>query len=81
MEEKQTIALLEDLGNKIEKLEAKLGGKNPINWISKNDLAKMLDCNLSTIHNWSVQGKLKPHYMGGRVYFDRFEIDAVVKSD
>ncbi len=75
MKEKETIELLKSLNNKIDVLQAKSADKKPIEWISKGDLAKMLDCDISTLHNWSVKGKIVPFYLGGRVYYDRYAID------
>jgi predicted site-specific integrase-resolvase len=39
-------------------------------------VAQMFDVDLSTIHNWSKSGKLKPLGIGSRVYFLRTDIEA-----
>jgi hypothetical protein len=48
----------------------------PAEYLTRQQVAKMFDVDLSTIHNWSKSGKLKPLGIGSRVYFLRADIEA-----
>lgn len=43
--------------------------------LTRQEVAKLLKVNLSTIHNWCKKGKLKPYGIGNRVYFRRADIE------
>lgn len=49
--------------------------KQPNDYLSRKEVAKMFDVDLSTIHNWCKSGKLKPLGIGARVYFLRSDIE------
>jgi len=38
----------------------------------------MLKCDLSTIHNWTVKGKLIPYGIGSRVFYKRAEVESAL---
>lgn len=44
-------------------------------YLTRNEVAKLLKVDLSTIHNWCRKGKLKPYGIGARVYFLKSDID------
>jgi hypothetical protein len=48
----------------------------PAEYLTRQQVAQMFDVDLSTIHNWSKSGKLKPLGIGSRVYFLRTDIEA-----
>lgn len=48
----------------------------PAEYLTRQQVAKMFDVDLSTVHNWSRSGKLKPMGLGSRVYFLRKDIEA-----
>ena len=48
----------------------------PAEYLTRQQVAKMFDVDISTVHNWSKSGKLKPLGIGSRVYFLRSEIEA-----
>lgn len=48
----------------------------PAEYLTRQQVAKMFDVDLSTVHNWCKSGKLKPLGLGSRVYFLRSEIEA-----
>jgi hypothetical protein len=48
----------------------------PAEYLTRQQVAKMFDVDLSTVHNWSKSGKLKPLGLGSRVYFLRTDIEA-----
>jgi hypothetical protein len=48
----------------------------PAEYLTRQQVAKMFDVDLSTVHNWCKSGKLKPLGIGSRVYFLRMDIEA-----
>ena len=48
----------------------------PAEYLTRQQVAKMFDVDLSTVHNWCKSGKLKPMGIGSRVYFLRTDIEA-----
>ncbi len=52
----------------------------PSEYLTRTELAEMLKCDLSTIHNWTKKGKLTAYGLGNRVYYKRAEVeDSLVK--
>jgi len=66
----------QSLERQISELKNQFQPKIPTEYLTRKELAKLLKCDLSTIHNWCVKGKLKPYGIGNRVYFKRSEIEA-----
>ena len=55
--------------------------KEPTEYLTRHEVAKLLKVDLSTVHNWTKSGKLTSYYMVGRVYYKRREIEAaMIKS-
>ena len=48
----------------------------PAEYLTRQQVAKMFDVDLSTVHNWCKSGKLKPLGIGSRVYFLRTDLEA-----
>lgn len=48
----------------------------PTEYLTRQQVAKMFDVDISTVHNWCKSGKLKPLGIGSRVYFLRTDIEA-----
>lgn len=53
--------------------------KQPNEYLTRTDVAKMFNVDLSTIHNWCKSKKLKPLGIGARVYFLRSDIEQSLK--
>lgn len=53
--------------------------KEPSIYLSRQEVAAMLGIDLSSVHNWTKRGILKPKGIGGRVYFLRSEVEASLK--
>jgi hypothetical protein len=49
--------------------------KEPTEFLTRQEVAKMLKVDISTIHNWSKRGILKPVGIGARVYFRREDLN------
>ena len=53
--------------------------QHPKEYLSRSEVARMFDVDLSTIHNWCKKKKLNPLGLGSRVYFLRSEVEASLK--
>ncbi len=49
--------------------------KQPNDYLSRKEVAKMFGVDISTLHNWNKSGKLKPLGLGSRVYYLRSDIE------
>ena len=47
-------------------------------YLTREEVSEMLKISLSTIHNWCKKGILKPHQIGGRVYFKASDIESSI---
>ena len=72
----QITSLFEGLQNQLTDLKENLQPKTPTEYLTRAEVARMLKCDLSTIHNWCVKGKLNPYGIGNRVYFKRSEVES-----
>ncbi|MGY5846624.1 helix-turn-helix domain-containing protein [Salegentibacter sp. HM20] len=69
-------AILEGIRLQLESLKKDFQPKEPVELLTRTEVAELLKVDLSTIHNWGRSGKLKRHGLGNRVYFKRSEIEA-----
>jgi Helix-turn-helix domain len=53
--------------------------KQPNEYLTRSEVAQMFNVDLSTVHNWSKSGKIKPLGLGSRVYFLRSDIENSLK--
>jgi predicted DNA-binding transcriptional regulator AlpA len=53
--------------------------QKPKEYLSRNEVAKMLGIDLSTLHNWNKKKILNPVCIGARVYYLRSEVEASIK--
>lgn len=51
----------------------------PKEYLTRSDVAKMFNVDISTVSNWQKSGKLNPLGISGRVYFLRSEVEASLK--
>lgn len=72
-------SLFQGLQSQLAELKQNFEPKEPVEYLTRNELAEMLKCDLSTIHNWTVKGKLKAYGIGNRVYYKRLEVVAAIK--
>lgn len=49
--------------------------KQPNDYLTRKEVAKMFSVDLSTLYNWNKTGKLKPLALGNRVYYLRSDIE------
>jgi len=74
----QITGLFEGLQNQLIELKQGFEPKVPTEYLTRTEVSKMLKCDLSTIHNWTVKGKLKAYGIGNRVYYKRLEVESVL---
>lgn len=71
-------AILQGVKSQLEELKKQYQPKEPEEYLSRAEVAKMLKVDISTVHNWSRSGKLKRHGIGNRVYFKRSEVERAI---
>ena len=80
LEAQQILTPLEELKNQLENLKQVFSTKTPTEFLSRRDVAILLDTNLQTVNNWTKEGKLKLYGIGGRRYYKRNEVEqALIK--
>lgn len=78
--QEQQSAILNGVKVLFEDFKKEFQPKEPTEYLERKDVAKLLNVNLSTLHNWVQKGILKSYGIGRRVYFKRTEIeDAIVE--
>ena len=68
----------EQIKNELTEIKKNLQPKTPAEYLTRKEVAELLKCDLSTIHNWTKRGKLSAYYLGDRVYYKRSEIDSAL---
>ena len=64
--------------NQLTELKNSFEPKTPTEYLTRKNVAEMLQCDLSTIHNWTKKGKLKKYCIGDRAYYKRAEVEAAI---
>jgi predicted DNA-binding transcriptional regulator AlpA len=67
--------ITQDVKGIIKEALKNLTPKEPDSLISRKEASEYFGVDLSTIHNWSKSGKLKPFGIGSRVYFKMSDIE------
>ena len=49
--------------------------KEPVELMTRQEVALYFKVNIATIHNWTKKGKLQSYGIGARVYYKRAEIN------
>jgi excisionase family DNA binding protein len=78
--------LIEDIKKEIipvlkEQLSKEFQPKDPTVYLSRNEVCKILQVDLSTLHRWRKDGTLIAYGLGNRVYFKRNEIDSLINQN
>lgn len=64
--------------SQIDELKTHLQPKEPTAYLTRQDVSKMLQIDLSSVHNWTKRGTLKAYQISGRVYYKRNEIEQAI---
>jgi hypothetical protein len=49
--------------------------KQPNDYLSRKEVSEMLKIDISSVHNWSKRGILKPLQIGNRIYFKLQDVE------
>nr|WP_321224799.1 helix-turn-helix domain-containing protein [uncultured Psychroserpens sp.] len=75
-------SIIQGVKTQLDDLKQHLQPKEPTKYLTRQEVAKMLSVDLSTIHNWTKKGILSAHQIGGRVFYKRVEVEnAIVKLE
>ncbi|SOC78850.1 DNA binding domain-containing protein, excisionase family [Salinimicrobium sediminis] len=78
--EQLTDAILQGVKQQLEELKKQYKPKEPEEYLSRSEVAKLLKVDISTIHNWGKAGKLKRHGLGNRIYYKRSEVEQAIQE-
>ena len=70
--------LLNDFKKEIEKLKTNFQAKVPSEYLTRNEVSKMLKIDLSTLWSHTRKGRLKSYGLGSRVYYKREEVENAI---
>ena len=67
--------LKENVKQEFNQLKEEILCKTPTQYLTRKQVAKMLDINLTTLNNWTNRGVLTSYGIQGRVYYKRDEVE------
>lgn len=67
--------LFHGLQQQLNDLKKNFEPKQATEYLTRNEVAKLLKIDLSSVHNWCKKGKLVPYGIAGRIYFKRSDIE------
>lgn len=59
----------------LDDVKKHLQPKEPNRYLTRQDVAKMLKIDLSSVHNWTKKGVLTSYQISGRVYYKLNEVE------
>lgn len=74
----QITGLFEGLQNQLNELKQNFEPKVPTEFLTRTEVSELLKCDLSSVHNWTVKGKLKAYGIANRVYYKRSELEEAI---
>jgi hypothetical protein len=76
--EKLTETILKGVETQINDLKKNFTAKEPDDFLTRMEVAKLLKISLTTVHEWSNTSILKMYKVGNRSYFSRKEIESTL---
>ena len=70
-----TETILKGVKNQLDELKKSYQPKEPEEYLTRMETARLLKISLVTVHQWVNDGVLKPYKMGNRTYFSRKEVN------
>ena len=67
--------LMEGVQQVVNQIREEFQPKMPTEYLTRKQVAKMLDINLTTLNNWTNRGVLTSYGIQGRVYYKRDEVE------
>lgn len=74
----QITSLFEGLQKQLTEIKVNLQPKVPEEFLTRNEVAELLKCDLSTLWNWTKKSKLISYGIGNRTYYKRTEIENAI---
>ena len=68
----------EVIKTQLDDVKKHLQPKEPNRYLTRQDVANMLQIDLSSVWNWTNKGILKPHQISGRVYYKLDEVENAI---
>jgi hypothetical protein len=75
-----TETILKGVETQINDLKKTFSPKEPDDFLTRMEVAKLLKISLTTVHEWSNTSILKMYKVGNRSYFSRKEIESTLFS-
>lgn len=73
-------AIIEGVNAQLNELKEHFQPKKPNKYLTRQDVAEMLQIDLSSVWNWTKKGVLTSYQISGRVYYKLNEVEqAIVK--
>ena len=66
---------IEVIKTELDDVKKHLQPKEPNRYLTRQEVANMLNIDLSSVHNWSKKGILQPYQISGRVYYKLEEVE------
>ena len=70
--------ILKGLVEHLDEFRKNLASKAETEYLSRTDVAKMLQIDFSTLYHWTKKGKLVAYSIGNRIYYKREEVEAAI---
>ncbi|WP_288869316.1 helix-turn-helix domain-containing protein [uncultured Capnocytophaga sp.] len=67
--------LMEGVQQVVNQIREEFQPKTPTQYLTRKQVAKMLDINLTTLNNWTKKRILTSYAIQGRVYYKRDEVE------
>ena len=67
--------LMEGVQQVVNQIREEFQPKTPTQYLTRKQVAKMLDINLTTLNNWTNREALTSYGIQGRVYYKRDEVE------
>ena len=67
-------AIIEGMNQKFEELKTSFQPKEPVELLTRAETSSLLKITLTTLWNWSKQGKVVSYSIGNRIYYKRSEV-------
>jgi len=73
--EQVSVLVAKEVNKAIERLTNQFQPKEPKRYLTRLEVAEMLQVDISTVWAWTKKGKLKAYGIGNRVYYLRNELE------
>ena len=70
----KTLERLAEIETQLNHLKEYFQPKEPVELMTRKEVAEHFKIDISTLHNWTKKGKLISYGLGARVYYKRSEI-------